>query len=367
MKRTVIAYFLALCLLLSGCGTLMDGEFLWEQTHQIQNQPDSQENVSAKNYTELYHVLVNCIENGNPQITVAVGLYDRDSLEADIPKAIESVCGKNPVAAYAVQQIDYELGTGGGEPVLSLQISYLHDQNEIKRIRSVKGNDAAAQAITEALNACDSGIVLRISGYEEADFIQIVEDYALEHPEFVMEAPQVTANIYPQTGNDRVLELKFVYQTSRDTLRNLQTQVGRLFDASVDMVSVTEKAREKYSQMYALLLERFQSYTFETSITPAYSVFVHGVGDSKAFATVYAAMCRRADLECQTVIGSRNGEVWYWNIISFEGNYYHVDLLRCKQEGAFRVMSDSIIDEGYVWNFSAHPACTNTEETDPEA
>lgn len=357
MKCAVIAYILVLALFLSGCGTLMDGEFVWQQYHQIQTAPNTPENIAAQNYSQLYNALESCVEKGRAHITISVGLYDRETLEKDVDRAVDAVCAGNPVAAYAVQQITWELGSGGGEMVLSIQVEYIHDQNQINRILAVADNTLAVKAIQDALIACDSGIVLRIKDYEEADFVQIVEDFAMEHPEYVIETPQVTANTYPQTGSDRVLELKFVYQTSRDTLRNMQTQVGTLFDAAVNMVSVTVQPREKYAQMYSLMMERFQRYSIETSLTPAYSVLVHGVGDAKAFATVYAAICREADLECFVVTGKCSGEYWYWNIICIDGVYYHVDLLRSEAEGAFREMTDSIIDEGYVWNFSAYPVC----------
>jgi transglutaminase-like putative cysteine protease len=193
------------------------------------------------------------------------------------------------------------------------------------------------------------------------DFVQLVEDYAVQNPQIVMETPQVTVSMYPESGSDRVVELKFTYQTSRDALRNMQTQVATVVDAAVDMVSVTTQPKGKYAQMYALLMERFQVYTQETSITPAYSMLVYGVGDSRAFATVYAALCRQADLECLTVVGARDGELRYWNIINIDGIYYHVDLLRCKEEGQFREMTDAEM-EGYVWDYSAYPACGGVEE-----
>lgn len=366
MKR--VALLLIICLLLSGCGTYMDGEFIWEQTHPIAPAPDSGQNISVADYQQLCAALTDCVEAGIERRTLSVGMYDRESLEQDISRAIESVCTENPVAAFAVQQISYELGTGGGEAVLSLQVQYSHDRNEIKRIISVQDNAAAMQELYKALNVCDSGIVVRIAAFEAVDFVQVVEDYALAHPEFVMEIPQLTVNIYPEIGQDRVVELKFTYQTSRDTLRGMQIQVRKLFDASVDMVSVTQDSTEKYSQMYALLLERFQKYTFETSITPAYSLLVHGVGDTKAFATVYAAMCREAGLECLVVTGTRAGEPWCWNIVQTDDGYYHLDLLRAKEEGAFSLLTDSIIDEGYVWDFTAFPECKEPvqDEIEPD-
>ena len=243
-----------------------------------------------------------------------------------------------------------------------MQVQYLHSKQDIKKI-TVVGNIADAQTlIYSALNGCESGIVLRISKYQQTDFLQIVEDYAMTHPQYIMEMPQVTVNLYPDHGADRVVELRFTYQNSRETLRGMQTKVGVLFNSSVNMVSVTENAGEKYAQLYALLMERFQNITVETSITPAYSLLVHGVGDAKTFAVVYAAMCREAGLECQVVTGTRAGIPWYWNIVCIDEAYFHLDLLRAKEYGEFLLMDDSIIDDGYVWDFTAYPQCGRVEE-----
>ena len=123
---------------------------------------------------------------------------------------------------------------------------------------------------------------------------------------------------------------------------------------------------EKYAQLSSFLTERFD-YQYDTSITPSYSLLCHGVGDSRAFAVVYAAMCQRSGLDCQVVSGTRAGDAWFWNIICDDGIYYHVDLI---QNSGFRKLSDQEM-AGYVWDYSAYPACgvagQVTEETAAES
>lgn len=357
MKRTAIAWMLVLCLVLSGCGSLLTGEYIWEQTHYIPPVPDSGQDIVASNYTQLLGVLTDAIEEGTELVTVSVAQYDRNSLEADVDRAADAICTTNPVAAYAVSDIYWQIGTSAGETVLVVQVLYLHDQTEIKKIQTVADNEEALSAIAAAMRNCDSSVVLCINAYEDQDFLLAIESYSLVYPQYVMEAPQASINVYPESGVSRVLEIRFSYVNGRDALRDMQNQVLTLFDASVNIVSVTEKTREKYNQLYSLLVERFQKYTIETSITPAYSLLVHGVGDSRAFAMIFSAMCREAGLTCQVVAGTKAGKLWYWNIVQIDGTYYHVDLLRSKGEGNLRLLTDSIINEGYVWDFSAYPAC----------
>lgn len=357
MKRSAIAWILACCLCLSGCNTLLGGEYVWEQDHNIPSAPDSGQDVAASDYDQLVKVLSDYIERGTEVFTVSVAMYDRTALESDLPEAVNTVRSTNAIAAYAVSDVSCQIGTVGGETVLVVQVEYLHDQNEINKIVTVADNEGAKQAIGAALNECSSDIVLRIESYQEEDFLLFTEYYAANFPQYVIEAPHVSVNLYPDSGTNRVLEIRFIYVNSRDTLRDMQAQVLTVFDASVNMVSLAGTTREKYQQMYGLLIERFQHYTIETSITPAYSLLLHGVGDARAFAILYAAMCREAGLECQVVVGTKSGWPWYWNIVHIDGAYYHVDLLRSKSDGALRFLTDKIISEGYVWDFSAYPAC----------
>ena len=109
-------------------------------------------------------------------------------------------------------------------------------------------------------------------------------------------------------------------------------------------------------------------YQLETSITPAYSLLRHGVGDSKAFAMIYSAMCREAGLECRVVTGSRDGEPWVWNLICTDGVYYHVDLLRSLSAGRLQRMTEEDM-RGYVWGYTAYPdagPAYQEEPTQPE-
>ena len=100
-------------------------------------------------------------------------------------------------------------------------------------------------------------------------------------------------------------------------------------------------------------MERFD-YKIETSITPVYSLLRYGVGDSKAIAMVYSIMCQNAELPCQVVSGTKNGEAYYWNLIHFEDTDCHVDLLACSEAGEFSVMYPENMP-GYVWDYSVYP------------
>ena len=360
MKYAKMTIAFVLCLCLCGCSVFSEGSYISIESHPPQSTAGVVQTVTVSNYDQLYRALVGMVKDGVTQQIIYVDGYDKQALEGDMTRVSDDLRSTNPIAAYAVEDISCTLGTSGGTDALSVEIVYLHDRSEIRKIVNVSNNTAAAGAIAEALKNCDTGIVLQIAAYEEMDFEQLIEDYAMNYPEFVMETPSVSVNLYPEEGTARVAELKFTYQTSRDILKSMQEQVSPVFASAVLYVSGDGSEHVKYSQLYSFLMERFE-YELATSLTPTYSLLRQGVGDMRAFAMVYAAMCRQAGLSCMVVSGTRNGESWYWNIVLDDGVYYHVDLLRCSQENAFTERGDEDMD-GYVWAVDFYPDCGISED-----
>ena len=362
MKR-LCSLFLCLALL-SGCAgcSWMDGSYSSVTPHEVTPAPDPEDITQVSGYSQLRNALSDLVDSGATHGVFSLIDYPEEQASADIAMAINYTRWNNPIGAYAVNSIDYELGSSSGSNVVSVDITYRHGKTEIDRIKTVRGISGASSAVSTALRDFIDSLVLQVTDYSDTDFPQLVADYAAQHPDVVMEVPQVTAQVYPNTGDVRVVELVFSYQTSRDSLRSMQSNVKPVFSSAALYVSSDATDYTKFNQLYTFLMERFD-YIIETSITPSYSLLCHGVGDSKAFAQVYAAMCRQVGLECLIVSGTHNGESKFWNIVLDGDTYYHVDLLRCAQEGGYREAAD-IEMSGYVWDYSTYPVCgESTEDT----
>lgn len=364
MKRK-LTLLLAVCLswMLCGCDFWMDGSYYSIQPHQDDHSQNLLESATASSYDELQAVLIDMIEGGQVSSVVYMPGFQSAQLTSYMRRAITYIKNSHPIGAYAVDDIQYDIGTNSGRPALAVDISYIHNRSEILRIRNAADMTVAGGMIEDALDSCEAGIVIRTAAYDDVDFALLVQDYAEEHPDTCMETPQVTAMVYPQTGSDRVIELSFTYQTNRDALRNMQAYVEPVFEAAVLNVKGEETQSAKFSLMYAFLMER-SDYQLETSITPAYSLLRHGVGDGKAFATVYAAMCRRAGLDCQVVTGTRGGNPWVWNIICEDGIYYHIDLLNSSNDGKLQKLTEESM-QNYVWDYSSYPS-SGSEKTEDQ-
>ena len=358
MKR-VIVLLLVFSLLLSGCSLFAD-QYVSVTPHRNSTGGMESKVMSASNYSQLRDAFVELVHSGTESGIIHVSDYNPILLEQGLADAVYYVQNYDAIAAYCVEAIEYEKGTSGMVPAVAVTIRYLYDSRTVRQIPSVRNSEALWEMVATALERCEAGIVVYIESYIEQDLIQMVEDYAGNNPASIMEAPQVSYEVYPDSGQDRVVVLKFTYQNSRTDLRQMRAQVLPIFNSAVQYAKGGSDY-QKLQRLYSFLMERFSEYQNKTSITPAYSLLHHGVGDSRAFAIVYAQMCRMAGMDSQVVTGTLQGEPWYWNVVESDGNFYHIDLLRSHAGEGFRLLTDEQMAD-YVWDYSAYPACTGVPE-----
>lgn len=380
MKRYfAIIMIIAIAIILCGCDMWMDGTYYSVTPHQEEDIGVNLESLEVSSYAQLQNAMEELVSSGRESGVVYVSGLNAERLETWLDMAVDHITTWDAIGAYAVDTVSYEVGNNAGRTAVAVNITYNRSHSDILRIKRTEDMDEAKTEIVAAVENCEAGVVVLVNGYTATDFVQLVQDHVDMNPDVCMEMPQVTASIYPESGTERVVELSFTYQTSRETLRIMQNYVQPVFNAATLNVSGEESENTKFSLMYSFLMER-NDYRVETSITPSYSLLRHGVGDSKAFAVVYSAMCRQAGLDCQVVSGTREGAPWVWNIICEDGIYYYVDLLRSAASGGMMRMTDSGMP-GYVWDYSAYPEtgpgyqpsaqseeaedATETEPTDP--
>ncbi len=353
MKRVAAAVIaVCLCVTLAGCDLWLHGSYSSVTPHREDSDRTADSNTEVSSYTQLRNKLAELVSTGSEGAVLYYKGAEPNVIEQYMETAIRYLIHTDPIGAYAVESVTYEIGTNAGRQAVAINISYVHSRSEILRISYLDTMEDAVAETRKALQQCNASIVFRINDYQEVDFVQLVQDYVEENPDLCMEIPQVAVAVYPESGRMRVVELNFLYQTSRESLRQMQQSVEKVFESAELYVTGDADVWQKYYQLYSFLMER-HNYTVETSITASYSLLQHGVGDSKAFATVYAAMCRRAGLDCRVVSGTRSGEAWYWNVILDQGEYKYLDLLRCSQNGTFRVRTAEEMS-GYVWDYSQY-------------
>lgn len=348
----IVAACLALCLLLSGCTGWMDGSYVSIKPHVMDPEIQEQGSVTVSNEAQMFAALEALVERGSESGKIYLQDLSSESAEAAMGNAVSSLLSNHPVSVFVAEEITWELGTAGNRSAMAVTIRYNQNRVQLHNIQKAAGMTQVGELISAALRDCSPYLVMEVSSYSSTDFTQLVRDYADAYPEQVMEVPRVSVDMYPEKGTERVIELRFDYQTDTQALREMQDYVQPVFTSAIMYVLGEDQQLRKFDQLHSFLMGR-NDYTLSTSITPAYTLLRHGVGDSRAFAVVYAAMCVDAGLECRVISGTHEGASHFWNLICVDGAYYHVDLLN--GSGVFQMLRDNEM-AGYVWDYSAYPA-----------
>ena len=223
MKRIIILGILMclLCALFSGCDFWMDGHYVSVTPYVGRNYHTEKPVVQVSSSVQMRNALADFVENGTEKGIISVSSFNSPTVHFYMKQAIDYVLSNNPIGAYAVENITFDIGTNTGTAAVAVNITYRHDHSEILRIKKSEKMGEALDVVYEALEDCQPAIAIYVNDYEPMDFQRIIEEYADVNPNIVMEIPKVSMNVYPQEGEERIVELIFSYQTSRETLRHM--------------------------------------------------------------------------------------------------------------------------------------------------
>lgn len=373
MKR-ILPALLAL-LLLAGCGRINQTEYVFVGEHNTPfviketTEPPVEEDPvipAASNYYELRSVLQTFITDGVEHGQLYLVDYNGD-VEQDLREVVRYLSTRDPIASYAADYITCERRESGSDWLVTVSVVFRRSLGEIQSIQSVRGNEAAVEQMLEALTQQQSSVTLQISGYLREDFAETLRQYCLQHPDEIVEAPEISVSLYPDSGNVRVVEIHYVYEHDRETLRGMKAEAAAVLDSAYNYIRYAKTNTETLELLYTYLISRFDYETLDVGAS-VYSLLCRGTGDSFSFASVVNWLCRKAGLECWLVEGKKNGEDYCWNILSLDGRLCHVDLQTDAVAGAREptLRTDQEM-ENYSWDTRAYPACLPPEETgEPE-
>lgn len=347
MRRISLFIILIITALsISGC-SLFSETYVSQHPHQGNNHSKQSGQQMASSYPEIYDAIVSLVGQGETSGVVILSNLNEQVGRSYMQAAVKNVMSQDPVGAYAVENIQFDIGTNAGRMAVAVRIQYSRSRADIANIKSVKTMDEAEQLIGQSIEQAASTVVFRVEQFEQMDFPALVQQYGEMNAAMVMETPQVMTAVYPHSGQNRLVELTFTYQNSKKDLLEMQALIKPVFTSAELYVQGESSPRKKFQQLYSFLMER-TDYKLKSSITPAYSLLQDGIGDSKAFACVYAAMCRQAGLECRTVTGLKDGKEWSWNRVVISNRVYYIDLIEASRIGRLQLLTASEM-AGYSW------------------
>ena len=346
--RSILSVILLLAVLLSVSGCSMFSEtYVAQRPHQGNHHSIQSGQQMASSYPEIYTALAALVSHGETTGVIILSDLTEQVGRSYMQAAVKNVMGQDPIGAYAVDNIQFDMGTNAGRMAVGVQIQYSRSRADIANVKSVTTMEEAELLIGQSLEQSTDAVVFVVEQFDQIDFASLVQQYGQTNAAMVMEIPQVMTAIYPHTGQKRLVEVTFTYQNSQDDLLQMQALVKPFFTAAELYVQGETSTRKKFQQLYSFLMERWD-YKLKSSVTPTYSLLQDGMGDSMAFACVYAAMCRQTGLECRVVTGTKDGKVWSWNRVVISNRVYYIDLIEAARSGRFQMRTASEM-HGYTW------------------
>ena len=151
MKKPFVLLLLCISMVLSGCDLWMDGYYYHVEPHLEDNVRQDQGSIEAGSYADLKAAVIELVEDCGQKAVIYFKTLTQAQLRTYMENVIRDVKYSNPIGAYAVDEITYEIGTTGGMPAVAVEVTYLHSRSEILRIKQVKNMDTAIQLIAAAV------------------------------------------------------------------------------------------------------------------------------------------------------------------------------------------------------------------------
>lgn len=344
----------ALVLLSTGCSSMLNRDYSSVTVHSATPTAEGDANtMRVQNYQELVNALIYLINQGEES-----GSIRYSGEEADFKKLMDEAClevkQEDPLGAYAVDYIKYSVISIVGSYEADVQITYRRTREQVASIVDATGAAAIRSELSRALSSFDTEVVLRISYFEEdeAYIQQLVRQAYLSNPATALDFPDAQVAMYPESGQQRIVEVTLTYHQSLQTLESWRNSLSR--EAERICQPLTELTIKEKLDGITGTLQSMGAYSAQGGST-AYDALLGGGGDSQGVALAFSLLCRQVGITCSVVDGQKNGQSHFWNVVQTASGYRHVDLSRT---GSVTYNVDqTMTQQGYVWDTQQVPAC----------
>ncbi len=324
MQKKMLALLLCGCLLLSGCQALLNREYADISDHDAAPTAEDDPSVlRADSYQELVNALMYLVTGAS--VTGTIRLYVQgDEAESFLEDACLEVVQEDPLGAYAVEYIKYEVTSLVTYHEVEVQITYRRSREQIASIASATGASAIRSELEQALAEGAKELVLRISYFDrdEAYIRRLFLEAWRAGPETAADLPDISVSIYPDSGTQRIVEVLLDWHLEDEILQQRQEQLGETVAAMAG--ELEEDGGDTVLQAAFSVLRRggFR----EDGGSTTWDALEGGGADSLGLAMAMSALCGELDIDCRIVDGQTAGQTRCWNLVQTDQGWRHLDL-----------------------------------------
>ena len=347
-------------LLLAGCSSFYDGEYSYVTSHEEPGAlvGDTEEQYyEVRTYVGMKNAVQSLISSGAESGTIRVKDYP-SSVQDDIARVCLDATKDFPMGAYAVEYISHSVSRILGYDEVKLRISYRLSMEEMSSVRSASTLTDVYSMVESAVETGLDRITIQTSSLsvKGQTLLDYLHNLYRSHPELLTYEPKAVISFYPSEDSiSKIVDFAFSY---REEHEEAVERLAILNPAAEEIVLPFEGLTTQEKALYCCRDVALSVQNTRRGST-AYDALILGTADSEGCAMAYQLLCNLCGVDCRVVEGRMDGSIHYWNIISIDREYYHVDCSACIEKPIAEgfLFTDIQMISRYWWDVDKYPAC----------
>lgn len=363
MKRKVLVLVLAVVTVFSatGCSRFVKGDYYSENIH---TEPGDSESSGTEKEIRAFaslksavlKMVENCLEYGT--VSIADDYKNGDPV-ADMSRACLEVTRKTAIGSFAVDYMTHAYTKTVSGYDMEIYITYKKTPEQIFAVKEFKYLSEATNAFEQLIENRDAYIAIRLdtSLMDEEYLEQRLNEIYDEQSSNLVVRPSVQAQVYPETGIQRIIEINVDYNLHASEREKMEKELS-------EVCNQFEIIEQQQSQMAIKLCEKLYEetkyvQTGDSLTATAYSALVCHEADSEGLALALKKLCVKYGLECKVVRGTIGSDSYCWNIITLDGENYHFDIsaMYSRTTGDCLLLDDEMQAKYCSWDTENYPVC----------
>ena len=347
----------AVLLTMSGCLPLLNRTYYVEKDYAADETGGGETERKVRDSADIYRALLAFIQQHAENGKLIFSDYTGD-MESELTQTIRRVKNESALGAFAVESISYETSRIVSYYEADVKLTYKRTAEQIDGIFQALSTANLREVLDAALAQRQTYLAVK-TGASELDAGQITQmlQAAVDHnPLQVVLLPEMSFEIFPPEGSQRILEITLRYARSEEKMAQMQTDMETRARLLTQDAAWAESAGVR---AYLLAQGLAGQVELTEDAATGYDALVLERADSRGLAMAYAEVCSLADIPCILVQGTYNGKTQYWNIVTIDGSFYHVDLSLWNRLGPANAFlaGDDAFRQNHSWDDKTVPAC----------
>lgn len=376
MAKRVVALVLcaALFVPLCACASFINGEYSSERVHSpaITEKVEVGKAVEVSNYVELEAAVIGFVENRIENGLIHIYDYSGDVIR-DVEKVCTFVAYNTPMGAFAVYYISTSVNRIVSYYEATVTITYKKTQAQMDSLTYVGSSNGIRSRLLLAITGFESYVAMEVPAADitEANVLDHIRSVYYSYPSSMAVFPNVEINIYPDAGRQRIVEVLFSYIYTTSAMNLMVKEVGNEAERLISDYR-TATGAEAIVNIAQTIVDHVifigdaganEEHHGDAIAYSTYGALVMREANSEGLAMAFKLLCDMMNVNCSVVVGKYNGSYHVWNIVEYDGKYYHFDLSMVGErglEGAI-MLTDQDIRSEYWWHIEDYNACVGSK------